>query len=164
MRVIVADTSPLIMLARSDLLSVLRRVAGDIVVPEDVWSECVRDASKPGAQAIQAARAAGILDVRPSIWTGDPLPALGPGEIAAIALALELSCPALMDDRVGRRAAVAQGVTVVGSAAILVRAKEIGLLSAVRPILEDWRAAGFFLGEAFFRAVMEKAGEGLALR
>jgi hypothetical protein len=160
MRVIVADASPLIMLARSDLLSVLKAVAGDIVVPDAVWRECVRDAAKPGAQAIQSAHAAGLLDVRPSIWHGDPLPALGPGEIAAIALALELACTVLMDDRVGRRAAIAQGVTVVGSAAILLRAKQIGLISAVSPILEDWRAAGYFLSEAFLRAVMEKAGEG----
>jgi hypothetical protein len=160
MRVIVADASPLIMLARSDLLSVLKAVSGGVVVPEAVWHECVREPAKPGAQAILAARNAGMLDVQASVWTGDPLPALGPGEIAAIALALALKCPALMDDRVGRRAATAQGVSVIGSAAVLLRAKQMGLISAVRPILEDWRAAGYFLGEAFMRAVMEKAGEG----
>lgn len=157
---IVADASPLIMLARSDLLRVLDSVAGEAVVPEAVFEECVVDPSRPGVKAIRGAVAAGQITIRPATWTGELLPALGPGELAAIALAKTLACPVLMDERLGRRIATLQGVGVVGSAAILIRAKERGLIPAMKPILEDWRSWGYFLSETLLQAVLARAGEG----
>jgi hypothetical protein len=156
---IVADASPLIMLARSGLVPVLIVVAGEVVAPEAVWDECVGDAARPGARALMAAREAGQIEVRPALWTGDLLPALGPGELAAIALAMELGAPVLMDERLGRRVAALHGVHVVGSAAVLIRAKERGLIPALKPILEEWRSWGYFLGDALLQGVLARAGE-----
>lgn len=156
---IVADASPLIMLARSGLVPVLKAVAGEVIVPEAIWQECTSDTSRPGARALIAAREAKQIELRPSAWTGDPLPALGPGELAAIALAIALKAPVLMDERLGRRIAALHGVSVVGSAAVLLIAKERGLIGAVKPVLEQWREAGYFLSDALLQAVLTKAGE-----
>ena len=159
MRMIIADASPLIMLARSGLIDVLRVLAGKVIVPEAVWNECVSGGLRPGAAAIVSATQAGHIEVRADAELNDPLPALGHGEISAIALAMELGCPVLMDERLGRRVASLHGVRVIGSAAILIAAKERGLIPAVRPVLDDWRAAGYFLSEALLRAVLQRVGE-----
>jgi uncharacterized protein len=159
MQMIVADASPLIMLARSGLIDVLRVLAGQVIVPEAVWNECVSGGSRPGAAAIRSARQAGHIHVRADVALNDPLPALGQGEVSAIALAKELGCPLLMDERLGRRVASLHGVRVIGSAAILIAAKERGLIPAVMPVLMDWRAAGYFLSEALYLAVLQRAGE-----
>ena len=159
MRMIIADASPLIMLARSGLTDVLRLLAGKVIVPEAVWNECVSGGSRPGATAILSARHAGHIEVRADAVLNDPLPALGLGEVCAIALAIELGCPVLMDERLGRRVASLHGVRVIGSAAILIAAKERGLILAVKPVLADWRAAGYFLSEALLRVVLQRAGE-----
>ncbi len=156
---IVADASPLIMLARSGLVPVLKGVAGEVTVPEAVWHECTGDAARPGARALVAAKDEGQIEVRAAAWTGAPLPALGPGELAAIALAIEMKAPVLMDERLGRRVAALHGVSVVGSAAVLLMAKERGLIGAVKPVLEEWRVAGYLLSEALLQAMLTKAGE-----
>ena len=159
MRMIIADASPLIMLARSGLIDVLRVLAGKVIVPEAVWNECIGGGARPGATAILSARQAGHIEVRADAVLNDPLPALGAGEVSAIALAMELGCPVLMDERLGRRIASLHGVRVIGSAAILIGAKERGLIPAVKPVLLDWRAAGYVFSEALLRAVLQRAGE-----
>ncbi len=159
MQMIIADASPLIMLARSGLIDVLRVVAGNVIVPEAVWNECISGGSRPGATVIMNARQAGHIEIRADAVLNDPLPALGQGEVSAIALAIELGCPVLMDERLGRRVASLHGVKVIGSAAVLIAAKERGLIPAVKPVLVDWRAAGYFLNEGLFSAVLQRAGE-----
>ena len=51
----VADAGPLIALARIGHLSLLPEVLGEVLVPEAVVSECVRDRSRPGAVATRTA-------------------------------------------------------------------------------------------------------------
>lgn len=159
---IVADSGPLIAFARSHRLDLLQQVAGSIVVPATVYAECVHQAEKPGAAALIEARAAGRLDVREDSTAGarlGTLPVLGAGEIAALAMALELGCPLLMDERLGRRVAALHGIPVVGSAGILLAAKDRGLIAEVAPILAAWRAWGYFLSPLLVEVVLRRAGE-----
>ena len=156
---IVADASPLIMFARSGLLGALRAVVGEVLVPAAVWRECTEVATRPGAAALRQARRDGLLRLRASSWTGDALPALGPGELAAIALAMRLSCPLLIDERLGRAVAQRQGLRVTGSCAVLLRAKAMGLIPALRPVLLEWRAGGWYLSDALHQEVLRRAAE-----
>lgn len=159
MRAIVADASPLIMLARSGLIEVAHQVAGDLVAPQAVWQECVGDPARPGASELLAARKAKLIDVREARWTGLDIPALDEGELAAIALAITLRCPVLMDERLGRRVASQNGVVVIGSAGLLIAAKQRGLIPALRPILEAWTGWGYYLSADLKAAVFARAGE-----
>ena len=87
------------------------------------------------------------------------LDALDAGERAAIHLARALQCPVLMDERRGRQAARRRGLIVIGSAGLLLNAKERGPIPAVAPTLERWRRSGYFLSETLVKAVLEQAGE-----
>ncbi len=75
------------------------------------------------------------------------MPRLDAGEIAAIALAMEIAADAvLIDETDGRRAAHRLGLTTIGVAGILVRAHAAGLLSAVSPVLDQLQQkANFWL-------------------
>jgi len=159
---IVADSSPLIVLARSGLIPVLRRLANEVFVPATVMAECSADGSKPGAQAIRQACDAALIDVRPDFdrrWPGGPPVALDAGELAAIAMAGELGCPVLMDERLGRQVARLHGVSVMGGAGILLAAKSRGFVPAVAPILTEWKRWGYFLSSELLAAVLARAGE-----
>jgi len=48
---------------------------------------------------------------------------------------------------------------VIGSAGLLLNAKERGPIPAVAPTLERWRRSGYFLSETLVKAVLEQAGE-----
>lgn len=162
MKLVIADSSPLIVFARSKMLGTLREVVGEIIVPQTVYDECTYDMSKPGAQLIAEAYQGGLLTVHADAALATPpenLPMLDKGEIAAIALALELGEAVLMDERLGRQAAAAQGVAVIGSAGILLAAKKKKLIKKVAPILQTWQEFGYFLSPALIETVLQRAGE-----
>lgn len=159
---IVTDSGPLIAFARSQQLELLQRVAGGIVVPAAVYSECTHQDTRPGAAALIEARTAELLDVRDDSTASSrlgTLPALGAGEIAALAMALDLGCPLLMDERLGRKVAAVHKIPVVGSAGILLAAKDRGLIAEIAPVLTAWRSWGYFLSPQLVEAVLRRAGE-----
>ncbi|MGB8843341.1 MAG: hypothetical protein WCC64_19975 [Aliidongia sp.] len=53
------------MFGRRDLLGLLRAVAGEIVVPATVFTECTRNAAKPGVSDLIDAARSGIIAVTP---------------------------------------------------------------------------------------------------
>lgn len=163
MKLIVSDASPLIIFARSGLIPVLNGIVEEVIVPETVYAECTAEIGLPGAQAVRAAVEAGQIQVRADIFLGgnpsEELAGLDGGEIAAIHMAAELRCPILMDERLGRQAARRKGLTIIGSAGLLLAAKQRGLISAVAPVLAQWREAGYFLSASVTEAVLKRAGE-----
>lgn len=164
MKLIVADSSPLIVFARAGLLTVLHQVAGDILVPEAVFGECTRETARPGAMAITEAHRNGLLAVidEPDISTVPELRKianLDAGELAVIALAVARECPVLLDERLGRNVAKLNGLTIVGSAGILLRAKQLGLIDRIAPVLATWRGWGYFLSSALVETILSRAGE-----
>lgn len=164
MKLIVSDASPLIVIAKTGLVPVLNGIVEEVIIPETVYAECTLDLALPGAKAVRAAVEAGQIQAQPDVARSgaDPdegLTGLDAGELAAIHLALALQCPVLMDERLGRQVARRRGLTVIGSAGLLLGAKQRGLVPAVAPILDQWRQSGYFLSEAVIKAVLERAGE-----
>ena len=159
---VVADAGPLIGLARIARLTLLRDLFSTAIVPEQVFAECVRVPDKPGATAIRQATEAGWLEIRSSsVELASFRPAnLGMGEVAAVALALELKCPVLMDDKVARAFAQRAGLAVIGTGGILLAAKNAGLIASVRSALTDLSAAGYHLSIDLRQRILELAGEG----
>jgi hypothetical protein len=85
---------------------------------------------------------------------------LGNGEAEAIALAVETSAIRLiLDDAQARQAARGFGLPVVGTLGIVLHAKQLGLVSLVRPVLDDLRATGFRLSDALLQQALQLAGE-----
>jgi uncharacterized protein len=163
LKLIVADAGPLIVLARSGLLPIAKAIVDEIAVPEKVFEECTADTSKPGAKAIRDAETHGIITFCKDV----PIPAIlslasttiDPGEMAAIALALQLGCAVLIDDRLGRQVARNHHLVIMGSAAILLRAKEAGLLPEVSAKLLEWKGFGYFLSDKLVEEVLKRANE-----
>lgn len=69
---------------------------------------------------------------------------LGAGESEAIVLASETSAARLiLDDRKARRTAQQLGLPITGTLAVLLRAKQHGLIPNLRDVLDDLAAADF---------------------
>ena len=83
------------------------------------------------------------------------------GEAEAIALASEMSADmVLIDEREGRQIAIKAGLSVTGVLGILLRAKKMGMIDAVKPeILSLRRRARFFLSASLEARVLASAGE-----
>ena len=87
---------------------------------------------------------------------------MGPGETAALALALEIQADAvLLDERLGHDAALRLGLKVIGLLGLLLQAKANGLLPAVSPELDALRnEAGFWISDSLRVKVLRLAKEG----
>nr|VFK27199.1 MAG: hypothetical protein BECKMB1821G_GA0114241_10266 [Candidatus Kentron sp. MB]VFK31028.1 MAG: hypothetical protein BECKMB1821I_GA0114274_10207 [Candidatus Kentron sp. MB]VFK75489.1 MAG: hypothetical protein BECKMB1821H_GA0114242_10246 [Candidatus Kentron sp. MB] len=160
MKEIIADSGPLIIFARSNLLEVLQQIVESVLIPTTVFEECVRESNKPGAKTIHAAKSNCLLHVVPDA-SGDALQSdfLDRGEIAVLQLALERALPVLMDERQGRKEARRLGIPVIGSAGILLKAKSFSLIGKVKPILDQWKDFGYYYAPELIHGILEKAGE-----
>lgn len=156
--VAVSDAGPLIALARLDRLALLGELFGRILVPEAVRDECT--ARPEFADAARICRA--CEDGRLSVCVAEPIAAvhLGRGERSAIGKALELKAVLLADDLAARRHALALGLTTIGTLGVLVGAKRRGLLTEVRPLIEELRARGYWLDNETLSVALRAAGEG----
>ncbi len=160
-QLIVADAGPLIAFARLDLLALLPEMFGTLLVPEVVLNECLHIPTRQDAKVILQARDTGLLEIRSDqlITVGGNPPALGAGELAAIRLAQSLNCLVLMDDKLARRVAASAGLRVIGTAGVLVKAKQQAKISAVAPLLHTLQASGYHLATDLVERILQLAGE-----
>ena len=161
-KVVVADTGPLIALALLDMLPVLSALFSVVYVPDGVVIEATRDRARPGANAILRA----IEDkhiVRRSIAISDAYldlaELLDKGEAEALALAEALNAVALVDERRGRKVATKRGLALTGTAAILVKAKRAGEVTAVKPLLNMLAQSGYRLSSKLVNDVLKLSDE-----
>jgi predicted nucleic acid-binding protein len=85
---------------------------------------------------------------------------VGRGEAEAIVLAWELGADAIiLDDATARGIAEAAGQRVRGLLGLLLYCKERGVVRALKPILDELLAAGFFLDDALYHVILRQAGE-----
>ena len=125
---IVSDATPLLHLARSGLLDLLRRLYTRVVVPPSVWEAVGRGEPRPESHALQEASGK-WLAVRPlsgrdrtrseAFRRGAPV---GRGEADAIALAEALRTAILMDDRVAIDLARMRGIETRWTTSVVLEA------------------------------------------
>lgn len=155
---VIADTSALVALAACDALPLLDQLFQDVRVPPAVFHECTVP-GKPEAERLEAYLQGKIAEVDLNEFI-IAVAGLGQGELEAMALYKRLHADRLLvDDYRARRVAGLNGIEVVGSLGILLRAKESGLISAVRPLLTAIQSAGIHYSEQLVGEALHLAGE-----
>jgi len=157
----VVNAGPLVALSLIGQLDLLPALFSECWVPQAVFNEvAVAGIGKAGADSLQSADWLGRVRASPD---PDPLLVmeLDAGEAEVITLARHLSpCVAVIDERRGRRIAQqVYGLSVKGTAGILVEARRRGLISGVRPRLLELRAAGYFIADNVIAAACQSVGE-----
>ena len=159
---IVADAGPLIIFGKTCGVKLIKAVVEEILVPPAVVTECTADMRMPGAMAIREALDTRLLTLLDSVDAAElskDLLLLDNGEKEAIAAAHARHCGVLLDETVGRAVARKLGVPTIGSLGLLLKAKEMGLIAKIGPVIEQWRAANYFLSKDLVAAALERAGE-----
>lgn len=157
--IVVSDTSPIINLSGIGCLHLLRELYHIVVIPSAVADELGhREGGSPGSEALSFDWVQVIEVETPIHFEEENI--LDAGEIASIQLSIGLNADfTLMDEQLGRAAAVKMGLRVVGVLGVLVEAKEKGLIREIRPLISDLLAFGFYLKDSVVAAVLRRVGE-----
>jgi predicted nucleic acid-binding protein len=149
---IVSNSSPLIGLDQLGILSWLEQLFSTIRIPPEVVVETTRTVVLPSWVQV--------------VVPGTPMPAeiaragLGLGETATLHLASELpSSLVVIDDLPARRLARRLGLRFTGTLGILVEGKRRGLITEIRPLVEQLRQFNFRVSNALVDDVLKIAGE-----
>jgi predicted nucleic acid-binding protein len=161
MNVIISNSTPLIAFARIGQLVLLRNVVGKMIIPQAVADEISEYAqAKPGGINLAQEDWITVQSVQSEQQVRLLLPTLDRGEAEVVALALERQARlVLIDELTGRKVAESLNLNVSGSVGILIRAKQMGQIPYVKPLLDEMKRQGIYFSQRFIDAVLRNVGE-----
>jgi predicted nucleic acid-binding protein len=160
--IVVFNTTPLIGLASIQRFDLLQQLFSELYIAQAVYDEAVVVGREVGGAKREVSTATWIktISVKDRLAVEVLLDELDLGEAETIVLAHEMGADwVLMDERKGRRKLTQLGLKKIGTVGILLKAKQVGLLSAIRPELGQLEKQGFSLSQAVIDAVLRQANE-----
>jgi len=159
---VVSNTSPLTSLAAIGHFELLRKLFREVHIASGVWDELNMGGRRhPGSHEVEHASWVLRHEVSDQGLLTVLRRDLDKGEAETLALAIERKADlVLLDEQEARHAATRLGLRTMGVLGILLYAKQLGEIEEIRPQLDALRhQAGFYLGEALYRQILEQAGE-----
>jgi predicted nucleic acid-binding protein len=159
-KAIIIDSSPLIVLLKSDLENILPELFEEIFLPEAVREEILSgqedDIAKQKLPLLSWIRQTSPQISRKNIEDYN----LGKGETAVLNIALEIpEARIILDDHVARKCAKDLQLSFIGTGGLLILAKQKGLIPTVSDALTRVQNEGLWLSDAIIEMLKEKAGE-----
>jgi len=158
--VIISDTGPLIALAKTHNLIILKKLFERVIITPSVFHELRIFSSKPGASELREA-----FEIQKWIEASEPIevpPILGvldPGEAESIVLAKKRNLVLLIDERKGRKIAKKENVKITGTGAVLLAAKQKGIIKKVSPIIDQFTEIGYRISNGLKEKILRLAQE-----
>lgn len=155
---LVVDASPLIILARAGRIDLLTILGTPIHVPESVGREVQAHLDEATAvlKSVDWLRAVPDAEKLPLVRSWD----LGVGESAVLEWAqAHRPAHAIIDDHAARKLATVLAVRVTGTLGLTLLAKQKGVISSARSLVEELRHAGLYLSEPLVESALRLVGE-----
>lgn len=156
--VTVCNSTPIISLSSVGQFYILHQLFGEVIIAEAVYQE-IKAKQSYGYREIDAP----FIKVMPIQGRADCdllLKELDKGEAETIILAKEVNATrVLIDENIGYKLAKKEGLNVVRTLSILLKAKEVGLIPALKPILDEMVSNGRWYSQTVYQSVLERAKE-----
>lgn len=160
--IVVSNTTPLVGLAVIGRFELLSQLFGKIYISQAVYDEAVVHGREAGGarEEVLSADWIEVTPVQDRLAVQVMLDELDLGEAETIVLAREIAADwVLMDEKKGRRKLNELRLDKVGTAGLLLKAKQLGLLPHIRSDLLKLRQNGFSLSQSVVDSVLRQAGE-----
>lgn len=142
---VISNNTPLVALWTLGRLTLLRDLFTTVLIPPAIRDEFLAVDQEARHEALKKAEwltVSSLSNPRAALaYTG-----LDRGEAEVLALAVEQSARLIiMDERNGRRYAQRLGLPLTGTLGVLLLGKEAGLITVVKPLIEQLEEAGLYL-------------------
>ncbi|VAW16477.1 hypothetical protein MNBD_BACTEROID01-1107 [hydrothermal vent metagenome] len=149
-KIVISDTSCLILFHKIGELDLLRKVYDSVSTTPEVAQEFLEELPDwINIESVKDKKYQDFLETQID-W----------GEASAIALAKEMESPLLLlDDLKARRLAKRLNLRVTGTLGIIHKAKQIGAIEKVKPLIEKLQATNFRISENIIEELLKKNNE-----
>jgi predicted nucleic acid-binding protein len=161
MRKVVANTTPLIALSHVGHLSVLKRLYGEIIIPEAVYKELSVKKESVCKKAVDSS-----LDwikvghIQNQMAKAMYKTQLHEGEVEVMILSQEVEADVvIIDDANAKKYAKYLGLPVTGTLGVLIKAKREGYVDELKPILYQMTEHGIYLSPKLIELCLKQVGE-----
>ena len=152
---IIGDSSALVALAVVNQLELLEKLYDKLYVPQAVFDE-VTQIGKPQSDKLRQFLQSRVKRVDLTLTQLG----LGLGELEAITLYKKLDADVLLiDDNRAKKYASLNGVKVIGSLGVLIKAKEKGHIEMVKPFLDEIQKSEVYISKKLIEKVLEICNE-----
>ncbi len=156
----VLDSSPIILLGKANLLSIISPLAETWIVPKQVITEIeVKRPATPYLKDLGESAKVSKSEVGqiPSVITSWDL---GEGENEVLAIALQINnCRAVLDDWQARNCANLLDIPVIGTVGLILRAKRHGYITSAREEIEKLLRCGLYIHPKILEQVYKQVNE-----
>ena len=160
--IVVSNSTPLIGLASIQRFDLLRQLFGEVYIAQAVYDEAVIAGREAGGAKHEVSTATWIktVSVQDRLAVDVLLDEMDLGEAETIVLARELGADwVVMDEKKGRRKLEQLGLKKIGTLGVLLKAKQLGLLSVIRADIEQLHRQGFSISQGVIDEVLRQANE-----
>ncbi len=157
---IISNTTPIITFLGLEKLNLLQELYQEIIIPLAVFEEIELGKEKPFYTDLTQFNWIKIKNVQNQEAVRYLETILDRGEAEVIVLAQEINADVIIiDERLARNYANIQNIAYTGSFGILLKAKQQGLISEIKPLLQKAQNNGIRMNERIINEILNKAGE-----
>ncbi len=156
---VVSNTTPLISLLKLDRLEILNKIYSVICIPSAVYNEIEAGKDKPFYRDLSKIDWIKIVEIKNQNALKYFLD-LDSGEAEAIVLATEINADLIiMDEKLGRFHAKHADLKVTGIIGVLIKAKQLGIITELKPLLFELIEKNVWIGDKLINEILAQSGE-----
>lgn len=161
MRKVVVNTTPLIALSHVGQLDVLKKLYGEIVIPEAVYRELSVKEESVCKRAVDCSLDWIRVDkIKNQMAKEMYKTQLHDGEVEVMILAKEIAADVvIIDDANAKKHAKYLELPVTGTLGVLIKAKEKNCINEVKPILQRMVESGIYISQSLIEWCLKQVGE-----
>ncbi|NYB72922.1 DUF3368 domain-containing protein [Sedimentibacter hydroxybenzoicus DSM 7310] len=161
MRKIIANSTPIIALNKIGRLDLLKQIYGKIIIPYAVYEEIILDSNlKESNDFIEESGFIKIIKIKNEEAKKIFVASLHKGEVEVMILAKEIEADlCIIDDLLARKYARYYKLNITGTIGVILKAKELGIVTIIKPILDELIICGIYIDTKLYNKVLEISGE-----
>lgn len=158
---VVANSSPLIFLAKLQKLDLLHNLFENLTIPQAVYEETVVEGKQhPESRYIKKADWILNYNIKNQRLATFLRQLVDEGEAEAITLSLENDADLLLvDDKDVRKIAKHFGLEITGTIGVLLLAKKKKILTTLQPLISELREEGFRISGNVVKKILQEASK-----
>ncbi|MBD5476146.1 MAG: DUF3368 domain-containing protein [Lachnospiraceae bacterium] len=161
MRKVVVNTTPLIALSHVGQLNILKKLYGEIIIPEAVYRELsVKEESVCKKTVDSSLDWIRVDTIENQMAKTMYRTQLHDGEVEVMILAKEIAADVvIIDDANAKKHAKYLDLPVTGTLGVLIKAKQKGYIDELKPVLQRMVENGIYISQSLIELCLKQVGE-----